>query len=156
MPAKPPSTSEPYPTDLGGVCGLASVLLCLALGDYELKYLKGTTGHAWNAFPFPCREKEMIVDITATQFRHDLILLRSGVYLGARPQSFHRLSEYNDKAFKRGHEFLQYMLFDDWYAEPRLGATPGEIRRWKRALRELSRAKEDVTCPKSRSSSIRS
>lgn len=121
-----------FPLDLGGACGLASLLLCIAIGDTELKFLKGTDRHAWNEFPFPCREKKLIVDITATQFNHDIITA-GGVFVGATSQEFHR------GLFLRGHEMLKYMRDVDWYTAPRPGATPGEIRRWKTACAVLSR-----------------
>jgi len=122
--------------DLGGVCGVASVLLCLALGDFELKFLKGTSYHVWNAFPFPCRKKEMIVDITATQFDGDYTVNKDGVFVGVRPESFHRLD--GERRFRRGLEMLWLMDEDEWYAAPRPGATLGEIRRWRSACRLLS------------------
>lgn len=137
--------------DLGGVCGLASLELCLALGDTELKYLKGTTGHVWNAFPFKCATGEMIVDITATQFSDEgnLITLESGVFMGAVPQKFHRLHFYGDSTFKQGHALLDFMENDDWYSEPRLGATPGEIRRWRIACR-MARSPAASSAPTAR------
>jgi hypothetical protein len=120
--------------DLGGVCGVASVLLCLAIGDTELKFLKGTDAHAWNEFPFPSVEKTMIVDITATQFKSDLITT-DGVFIGTTPQKFHLRAYSGSRRYMVGHELFQFMKDDDWYTEPRPGATPGEIRRWRAACR---------------------
>lgn len=116
---------------LDGACGLASVLLCLALGDTTLTYLKGTSVHAWNVFPF--QGKELIVDITATQFGegYPFMTQDSGVFLGRRPQPFHRLNYSNDESFYKGLAMFYYIENDDWYTAPRRGATLGEVRRWR-------------------------
>lgn len=123
------------PLALDGACGLASVLLCLALGDTTLTYLKGTSAHAWNVFPF--QGKELIVDITATQFRegYPFMPLESGVFLGRRPLPFHRLNYTNDESFYKGLAMFYYIENDDWYTAPRRGATLGEVRRWRSACR---------------------
>jgi hypothetical protein len=129
------SPDEHEPLNLAGTCGLASVLLCLAIGDTELRFLRGTYGHAWNVFPNG--KTETIVDLTATQFTEDLITTE-GIYLGTHPKPYHRVGCWGDTKFKQGHEMIQYIINDEWYDAPRPGFTPGEFRRWRAACATLT------------------
>ena len=118
--------------DLGGACGLASVLLCLAVGDTKLRYLKGTSGHCWNEFD------GLIVDITATQFAEPFPLME-GVCVTRNPAPFHTSEFYHDGkgAYLTGYDMLDWMIEDEWYVHPRRGASPGELRRWRNACAQL-------------------
>jgi hypothetical protein len=76
------STLPSWPTDLLEACGLASVLLSIALDD--VRTLRFRPGHCWN------RIGRTIIDITATQFNRDKQYKAvRGVLVTNRPRSYH-------------------------------------------------------------------
>lgn len=117
---------------LEGACGLASVLLCIAIDDRDLKSLRGTHGHVWNVFD------RTVVDITATQFDCvDPKNLVHGVYVSTKSQEFHR-SPY----IRRGKEQFNRMLRDKWYDAQQLGATIAEIHQFRTCVDSIRGFKE--------------
>lgn len=128
-------------TDLGGDCGLASILLADALGDVgTLRHTADTTGrlctpHVWNEIG------GVIIDVTATQFNDSSESDDAGepavfgVLVTREPRIYHR------PIAGRGRETLAYLFDANWYedqghrrlraamerlaAAPRLSAAPG-------------------------------
>jgi hypothetical protein len=104
-------------TDLGGDCGLASILLADALaGVGTLRHTEDIRGrfdtpHVWNEVD------GVIIDITATQFNDSM---RSddagepavfGVLVTRKPRVYHR------PIAGRGRQTLAYLFDVDWYED---------------------------------------
>lgn len=119
-------------TDLGGDCGLASVLLADVIGDVGcLRHTPDIRGrfdtpHAWNEID------GVVVDITATQFNDSM---RSddagepavfGVLVTRVPRVYHMPIE------GRGRQTLGYLAEVDWYADDRMH------RQWIAAMKRLT------------------
>lgn len=76
------SSKPAWPKDLMGACGLASVLLSIALDD--VRTLRFRPGHCWN------KVGRTIIDITATQFnRQTWEEPVKGVLVTNRARSYH-------------------------------------------------------------------
>jgi hypothetical protein len=104
-------------TDLGGDCGLASILLADALGDTAS--LRGVAdqcadpcmSHIWNVID------GVIIDITATQFNDYIESDRAGeppvfgVLVTKKPRLYHRPVQF------RGRRVLDYLLEEAWYED---------------------------------------
>jgi hypothetical protein len=93
--------------DLGGACGLASILLSIALNDVRiLRYgdLSLGGGHAWTVV------KGTIIDITASQFNRKEDFVR-GVLVTNTPKSYH-LSQ-----SKTGRAVHNLIVNGKWYKE---------------------------------------
>ena len=112
-------------TDLGGDCGLASLLLADALGDVgTLRHTEDMFGrfcvpHVWNVVD------GVIIDITATQFNDNLESDDAGeppvfgVLVTRSPRVYHR------PIAGRGRQTFAYLTEVDWYQDQdhrRLGA----------------------------------
>ena len=117
--------------DLGGDCGLASILLADALGDVgTLRHTGDIHGHfdaphVWNEIA------GVIVDITATQFNDSMASDAAGepAVLGAlitrQPRVYHR------PIAGRGRQTLAYLSEVDWYEDQdhrRLRAAMARLR----------------------------
>jgi hypothetical protein len=104
-------------TDLGGDCGLASILLADALADVgTLRHTEDIRGrfdtpHVWNEIA------GVIVDVTATQFNDSM---RSddagepavfGVLVTRKPRVYHR------PIAGRGRQTLAYLFDVNWYED---------------------------------------
>ena len=127
-------------TDLGGDCGLASLLLADALGDVatlrhtEDAYGRSCTPHVWNVVD------GVIIDITATQFNDNLESDDAGeppvfgVLVTRSPRVYHR------PIAGRGRQTFAYLTEVDWYQDQdhrRLGAAMARLTGpRRRALRE--------------------
>jgi hypothetical protein len=104
-------------TDLGGDCGLASLLLADALGSpASLRGIKDTCPvpcmpHVWNVID------GVIVDITATQFNDSFACDDAGeppvfgVLVTKKPRLYHRPVQF------RGRQVLNYLLREGWYED---------------------------------------
>jgi hypothetical protein len=104
-------------TELGGDCGLASILLADAIGDVDtLRHTADTRGrfcapHVWNEIG------GVIVDVTATQFndsseREDAgEAIVVGVLVTREPRVYHR------PIAGRGRQTLAYLFDVDWYED---------------------------------------
>lgn len=104
-------------TDLGGDCGLASILLADALGSPTS--LRGTKDmcadpcmpHVWNVID------GVILDITATQFNDYIACDHAGeppvfgVLVTKKPRLYHRPVQF------RGRQVIDYLLKEDWYED---------------------------------------
>ena len=116
-------------TDLGGDCGLASVLLADALSDVSIlrhtddMFGKRCSPHCWNVID------GVIVDITATQFNDCLESDDAGepavfgVLVTKKPRVYHR------PVAGRGRQTLAYLIDANWY----------EIRDHRRMLAAFAR-----------------
>lgn len=103
--------------DLGGDCGLASILLADALGDVgtlrhtEDAYGRHCTPHVWNAV------SGIIIDITATQFNDSFEGDDAGepavfgVLVTRQPRVYHR------QVTGRGRQTLAYLSEVNWYED---------------------------------------
>lgn len=104
-------------TDLGGDCGLASLLLADAIADVSiLRHTDDSRGrfctpHVWTAVD------GVIVDITATQFNDNLASDDAGeppvfgVLVTKGPRVYHR------PIAGRGRQTLAYLTEVDWYED---------------------------------------
>lgn len=120
-----------HETDLGGDCGLASILLADALGDVgTLRHTADTTGrfctpHVWNEVA------GVIVDVTATQFNDSSESddagepLVFGVLVTREPRIYHR------PVAGRGRQTLAYLFDADWYEDQ-------DHRRLRAAMKRLA------------------
>ena len=106
-------------TDLGGDCGLASLLLADAIADVSiLRHTQDSIGrfctpHVWTAVD------GVIIDITATQFNDNLERAGEppvfGVLVTKAPRVYHR------PVAGRGRQTLAYLSEVDWYEDHRRG-----------------------------------
>lgn len=91
---------------MAGACGLASILLSIALKDVTI--LRGTTGHIW------AEVQGTIVDITATQFnsfrtyKHDPPV--RGVLVTRTPRGYHQSTTTGMKTYLS-------VINNKWYSE---------------------------------------
>lgn len=104
-------------TDLGGDCGLASLLLADAIADVRiLRHTEDTFGrfcapHVWTSID------GVIVDITATQFNDNLETEDAGeppvlgVLVSRSPRVYHR------PVAGRGRQTFTYLTEVDWYQD---------------------------------------
>jgi hypothetical protein len=93
--------------DLGGACGLASILLSIAVNDVSiLRYadLPSGGGHVWTVV------KDTIVDVTASQFNQEDDFVR-GVLVTDIPKSYHPLPS------KTGVSVHRLVVNKKWYRE---------------------------------------
>ncbi len=125
-------------TDLGGDCGLASILLADAISDVgSLRHTADTRGrhctpHVWNEVA------GVIVDVTATQF-NDCVESDDagepavfGVLVTRTPRVYHR------PIAGRGRQTLAYLFDVDWYEDQdhrRLRAAMERLRLLRPAAR---------------------
>ena len=103
--------------DLGGDCGLASILLADALGDVrtlrhtEDIHMRFDTPHVWNEIA------GVIVDVTATQFNDSMASDDAGepavlgVLVTRQPRVYHR------PIAGRGRQTLAYLSDVSWYED---------------------------------------
>ena len=120
-------------TDLGGDCGLASVLLADVLADVgTLRHTEDTYGrfctpHVWNAVD------GVIIDITATQFNDSFESDDAGeppvfgVLVTREPRIYHR------PVAGRGRQTLAYLFDMGWYEDQ-------DHRRLRAAMERLRKA----------------
>jgi hypothetical protein len=123
-------------TDLGGDCGLASILLADAIGDVRtLRHTADTTGrfctpHVWNEVG------GVIIDVTATQFNDSSESDDAGepavfgVLVTRQPRVYHR------PVAGRGGATLAYLSDANWYEDQdhrRLRAAMERLRALLRA-----------------------
>lgn len=123
-------------TDLGGDCGLASILLADALGDVgTLRHTEDMFGrfcspHVWNVV---CG---VIIDITATQFNDSSESDDAGepavfgVLVTRQPRVYHR------PVAGHGPQTLAYLFDANWYEDQdhrRLRAAMERLRALRRA-----------------------
>jgi hypothetical protein len=101
-------------TDLGGDCGLASLLLADAIADVgTLRHTKDSSPHVWNVID------SVIVDVTATQFNDSLESDDAGeppvfgVLITKEPRIYHR------PVTGRGRQTLTYLSDMNWYEDHR-------------------------------------
>lgn len=106
-----------YETDLGGDCGLASILLADALADVgtlrhtEDMFGRHCTPHVWNVVD------GVIIDITATQFNDSMESDDAcepavfGVLITKNPRVYHR------PVSGRGRRTLAYLSEANWYED---------------------------------------
>lgn len=118
--------------DLGGDCGLASILLADALGDVrtlrhtEDAYGRFCTPHVWNVID------SVIIDVTATQFNDSFESDDAGeppvfgVLVTKAPRIYHR------PVAGRGRQTLVYLFEVDWYEDQ-------DHRRLRAAMERLTR-----------------
>jgi hypothetical protein len=129
--------------DLGGDCGLASLLLADALADVgTLRHTKDTSGrfcspHVWNELD------GVIIDITATQFNDSSESDDAGeppvfgVLVTRSPRIYHR------PVTGRGRQTLAYLSDVDWYEDQdhrRMRATMERLRKAVSPGRDLRRS----------------
>lgn len=125
-------------TDLGGDCGLASILLADAIGDVNtLRHTADTRGrhctpHVWNVVD------GVILDVTATQFNDCMESDDAGepavfgVLVTRTPRVYHR------PVAGRGRETFTYLFDVDWYEDQdhrRLRAAMERLRLLRPAAR---------------------
>lgn len=127
--------------NLTGACGLASVMLCVAVGDLALTSLVASNAHVWNEFPRERYTRGVIVDITAAQFRSAPF----GVCVARRPREYHRLGYYGIADFYRGRQVLEMINRRGWYVDVSYGCTSGEIARWRKLMRQLKGTRPSST-----------
>lgn len=102
--------SGQWSTDLGGACGLASILLSIAVNDVGI--LRRRRDHVWTEV------NKVIIDITATQFSTEEDLVR-GVLI-----SKHRTRSYHKNIIERGLTVYLSIVNHNWYTKrdhPRWG-----------------------------------
>lgn len=114
--------------DLGGLCGLASIMLCERLGSVASLRLNDV--HAWNVVD------GVIIDITATQFydergANDISCWR-GVLVTPRRQTYHKEIE------ARGGAVIREICEEGWYDNSNHHVLPEEVVRWKRLYRRFA------------------
>lgn len=119
-------------TDLGGDCGLASILLADALGSPAS--LRGTKDrcedpcmpHVWNVVD------GTIIDVTATQFNDSDTCDQAGepptfgVLVTRKPRLYHKPVQF------RGRAVVDYLMKEDWYSEQDHRLLPSTMRRLAR------------------------
>ena len=122
--------------DLGGDCGLASLLLADAIADVstlrhtEDAYGRFCTPHVWNEVD------GVIVDVTATQFNDSAESNDAGeppvfgVLVAKEPRLYHR------PIAGRGRQTLAYLSETDWYEDQ-------DHRRLRAAMERLGKIPAD-------------
>ena len=123
-------------TDLGGDCGLASLLLADAIADVSIlrhtedAYGRFCTPHVWTAVD------GVIIDITATQFNDSSECDDAGeppvfgVLVTKTPRLYHR------PIAGRGRQTLAYLTEVDWYEDQ-------DHRRLRAAMKRLEKLRKD-------------
>lgn len=90
--------------ELAGSCGLASILLSIAIRD--VKILRGSVDHVWAEID------KTIIDITATQFNHiytNKSKLIKGVLVTKKPRGYHT------NILNEGINTYLYVVNGNWY-----------------------------------------
>lgn len=90
-----------FGTDLEGACGLASILLSIAVNDVGILRLK--YNHVW------AEVNNVIIDITATQFSTEINIVRGVLVSRLRVNSYHK------DIVKRGLPVYLEVVNDNWY-----------------------------------------